>query len=670
MTFKFKLGLLLSATLLAPVAPAAAQQFQALGDLPGGGFFSQATGVSANGAVVVGYSESASGNQAFRWTLSGGMVGLGDLPGGSIFSLAHGVSADGGVVVGRSASASGTEAYRWTQAGGMVGLGDLPGGFFSSQSFDVSDDGTVVVGVGNSASFSNEAFRWTQAGGMISLGDLPGGFFSSVAYGVSGDGAVIVGRGEGASGAEAFRWTQAGGMVGLGDLPGGTFFSTASDASVDGAVVVGLSNSASGTEAFRWTAGGGMVGLGDLMGGGFYSEATGVSADGAVVVGFSESAIDIEAFRWTEAQGMRSVLSLLADDGVNLGTWILYSAEGVSADGAVMVGLGLNPAGDVEAWWARLGTGFLSASALSSSLQSMAAPPLMAQQTASADLGAALYTSRHFGCGGLGAGALCAWGSLDGRQFDDDASAADGAIGLGYQATQALRFGAGLHWGRREADLAAFGGHAESDAAGLNVFAAYEPDAQGPRLYAAAIVEHFDTQITRGYLNGVDPETSLGDQGGWAFGAAFTAGWELPLSNAVSLMPFVGYEVSTLKLDAYTETSGAFPARFDETEDTLRITRLGVEASAAISDGASLWASAAWAHRLSDRSPELSGQVIALATPFTVPGVSVNAEWIEAAVGARWRLNERAQMHVTLGGASDGDTAPSVHAGIGGAIQF
>ena len=55
------------------------------------------------------------------------MVGLGDLPGGTFISPAHGVSSDGSVVVGFSNSALGQEAFRWTSGGGMVGLGDLPG---------------------------------------------------------------------------------------------------------------------------------------------------------------------------------------------------------------------------------------------------------------------------------------------------------------------------------------------------------------------------------------------------------------------------------------------------------------------------------------------------------------------------------------------------------------
>ncbi len=64
--------------------PAQAASFQGLGDLPGGRFSSYASGVSADGSVVVGSSESTAmfTVEAFRWTQSTGMVGLGDLPGG------------------------------------------------------------------------------------------------------------------------------------------------------------------------------------------------------------------------------------------------------------------------------------------------------------------------------------------------------------------------------------------------------------------------------------------------------------------------------------------------------------------------------------------------------------------------------------------------------------
>jgi probable HAF family extracellular repeat protein len=220
----------------------------------------------------------------------------------------------------------------------------------------VSADGSVVVG--SSVSFGQEAFRWTEATGMVGLADLPGGGFYSSAIGASADGAVVVGESHTASGLEAFRWTEATGMVGLGDLPGGSFFSSAIGASADGAVVVGTGASAAGQqEAFRWTQVTGMVGLGDLPGGSFLSNAQGVSADGAVVVGYSFSAAGNEAFLWDAVNGMRNLREVLTAQGADLTGWTLQNATGVAvAPGGTItiVGTGTNPAGQLEAWLARL----------------------------------------------------------------------------------------------------------------------------------------------------------------------------------------------------------------------------------------------------------------------------------------------------------------------------
>src|SRR4051812_8316160 len=73
-----------------------------VGDLPGGEFRSNATGVSPDGLVVIGYGTNASGfQQAFRWTSADGMRPLPVLP-GDTSSDARGVSAGGQVIVGTS----------------------------------------------------------------------------------------------------------------------------------------------------------------------------------------------------------------------------------------------------------------------------------------------------------------------------------------------------------------------------------------------------------------------------------------------------------------------------------------------------------------------------------------------------------------------------------------
>jgi probable HAF family extracellular repeat protein len=160
-----------------------------------------AGGISADGSVVVGRSNSASGTQAFRWVSGEGMSGLGDLLGGNFYSAAYGVSANGSVVVGVSASDLGNEAFRWTEADGMVGLGY--GGASA-----VSADGSVVVGWGNQG-----GFIWDTVNGRRSLVDVMiqhgldlTGWEPYYPTGISADGLTIVGYGRHSGVAEAEAW--------------------------------------------------------------------------------------------------------------------------------------------------------------------------------------------------------------------------------------------------------------------------------------------------------------------------------------------------------------------------------------------------------------------------------------------------------------------------------
>lgn len=282
---------------------------QGLGYLPGGHVDSWAVGVSADGLAVAGSSDATGAHsEAFRWTQAGGMQGLGFLPGGG-FSDAFAISADGAVVVGYSDGADGEGAFRWTQAGGMQSLGFLPGGTGSGFANAVSSDGSVVAGGSNNANGFQEAFRWTQAGGMQGLGALPSDEFRSHAFGVSADGSTVVGwssvysRNEYGSAGEAFRWTQASGMQGLGFLAETDSHSIAYGASADGSVVVGGSGRGGWSEAFRWTQTKGMQSLNTwLQESGidasdwYFESATAVSADGSTVVGSGYHLGEIEAY--------------------------------------------------------------------------------------------------------------------------------------------------------------------------------------------------------------------------------------------------------------------------------------------------------------------------------------------------------------------------------------
>jgi probable HAF family extracellular repeat protein len=190
---------------------------------------------------------------------------------------------------------------------------------------------------------------------MTGLGDLSGAGFGSEAFGISADGLTVVGRGWATLGNEAFRWTATDDMIGLGDLDGGAYDSLAFAISGDGSTIVGWGSSDSGREAMRWTAGTGMVSLGDLAGGYVDGAAYDVTPSGSVIVGTSKSEFGDEAFVWDAANGMRSLRDVLINDvGLDLSGWWLSYARGISDDGQSIVGWGINPNGDTEAWVATL----------------------------------------------------------------------------------------------------------------------------------------------------------------------------------------------------------------------------------------------------------------------------------------------------------------------------
>lgn len=324
-------------------------QFFGLGDLPGGTVASYARAVSRDGSVIVGYSQSANGIEAFRWTLPGGMQPLGDLAGGAFQSIAYAVNDTGTVVAGQATTASGNAAFRWTAAGGMVAIGDLPGGGVRSGAYGISNNGAVVVGWSASAN-GTEAF--SHAGStMTPLGDLAGGSFFSEAWAANSTGTVIVGRGQSVNGQEAFRWTS-GGLVGLGDLAGGTFSSLATAVNPTGTIITGNGTSAGGSQAFRWTSSG-MVGLG-FPAGTTSSYAFGINSAGNRIVGTATDGVSNVAFLWSSTGGMLSLQDILTSQGADLTGWTLQLATGISGDGTWIVGYGLNPSGDVEAFRARI----------------------------------------------------------------------------------------------------------------------------------------------------------------------------------------------------------------------------------------------------------------------------------------------------------------------------
>jgi probable HAF family extracellular repeat protein len=677
--FSFKLFIYFILLIITSECVQAVDDLTGLGDLPGGIFGSVATGISADGRVVVGLSFSDNGREAYRWE-NGVMTGLGDLPGASFYSYASGVNADGSVVVGEGSSLNGIEAFRWTQATGMVGLGDLAGGLFWSEAWGVSADGSVIVGESDSGGTGREAFRWTQATGMVGLSDLAGGGFFSRATGISADGNVVVGISSSAGGGigEAFRWTQATGMVGLGGFGGGSPFSAANAVSADGNVVVGHGLTINGTEAFRWTQATGMVGLGDLPGGSFWSNAAGVNADGTVVVGYGTSASGFEAFRWTLAGGMQTVVDWLAGAGVTVTGWTLESTNAVNADGSVVVGGGVSANGD-EAFIARVGyvppgtttpvSGLIGLNSFTGSLASTASTLDVGNFLVSLPFNGAhhrpLLAHPELNSN------YCAWASGDLAHYDrnHDADVELAEVGGCYDfVPQQLRLGIGIGMSYVDQDLAFSG---ESDMDGEYVIAEldYQPATLPVIASLTGLYGRWDADIDRGYLNAGTLDQSYGDTDVDTTSLRVRLDWLNAWTfSGISLTPRVGYTVNHVDVDGYTETGGGFPAIFNSRSHTSHEMRFGVDATTQMTERTRLRGMAEGVHRFDDNGPTLSGQVIGLFS-FSLPGADNEDTWARVGAELEHYFGNNILLSASVNGSSDGED-PDVSGGLSLKISF
>ena len=324
--------------LIGSVPALASPSFQGIGIL-GGCESSQALAISADGRVVVGNATHSANmmywQYGFAWTAATGLIGLPEFTSGTGHTWPQAASADGTVIVGRS----GDRACQWQRASGATwNVLEISGCYSGTDAYGVSADGKVIVG---QAVPPIQAFRWTETEGVQMLGTLGGAGYSSVAWAVSADGSVVVGRSGSSLGDQAFRWKAGEGMTGFGDIGGEPFGSYARAVSSDGSEIVG-----GGRQPFLWTASGGIESMGNLP-----TDPKAISADGLFVVG---KQLDY-AFLWDETQGFRNLKDVLQDDcQLDLTGWTLTSANGISADGLTIVGVGTNPAGQTEAWVATL----------------------------------------------------------------------------------------------------------------------------------------------------------------------------------------------------------------------------------------------------------------------------------------------------------------------------
>lgn len=603
-----------------------------------GGAQARATGVSADGTIVVGRSQysldTPYAEHAFVWS-NGSMLDLGTLGGDT--SRAFGVSGNGDVVVGYAQIANADEhAFKWSAGTGMVDLGTLGG--WKSSAYAASATGSTIVGSSQMAAGGYHAFRWVMGFGMQDIGTLGGS--SATALAVSADGDVVAGYSSlaGDSITRAFRWTSATDMEDLGTLGG--INSYAYGISGDGSLVVGNGQLGSGEyHAFRWTEG--VVGLTDLGTlGGTSSSAAAISADGTVVVGGSqiEGNSTWRAYRWTSDTGMQTVEDWLRANGVVVPQDITFAADATNSDGSVVVGILTSDlpfiarvtGGDGEG-----GGGLITVEDVGQSLGTVGSGgnTLLAMGGTVIHGAHSRPLSRRVAAGQNTAWVAGDWGPDDHGSRSGNLGLAEVGIGHSFEPLQ-LNLAVGHAWARQDAAL---DGRAEMD---------------GEYLLAEALIPicgQFwvtlggygymgEAELRRGYLNAGVPDTSSGDPDVTGWGVRVRLEWDRALVVAeTDLSPYVDLSYSEAKLDAYTETGGGFPAKFDARTDHSTELRLGMNVARPLPGDFRLIGIAEAAHRFEDEGEGISGEMIGL-FGFDFAGDKRTQDWLRGGIGLEHSL--------------------------------
>ncbi len=223
--------------------------------------------ISGDGRLVVGtIAQPFDTTQAFRLDLeTGEVVFLGGLdPASGINSAPSGISYDGGVVVGGSNSANTTlytkEAFRWTPDGGMQALGLSPVAS-TTEPLGVSPTGAAAVGgfkdVSQPSPFPTVAWSWESGAGYTSFAP-PIGFKDAIVVASSGDARVLTGPVQSPGVYRGAAWVEGEGVL-LPDIEGGAGWMLPGSISSTGSTIVGRANLegvplAERTRAFIWTA--------------------------------------------------------------------------------------------------------------------------------------------------------------------------------------------------------------------------------------------------------------------------------------------------------------------------------------------------------------------------------------------------------------------------------
>ena len=380
-----------------PIQPGAQATFYGVGDLDGGGSFSEVRDAIKSGGVLYAVGDSAStlftggGDTGFVWSSTNGLVPLPDIT--TNFSTAltiqpKAITPDGAYIASQARTGSGgsqRHAVRVTRSGlTNLDLGTFAGFPNLSQANTISNDASVLYGSANyAAGKPARAVRFTAAGPTITaipflnVGDDNS---ASADRGASADGSVMVGRSVNSVidagptspgvtglglGSQAFRYVHGSGVSGIPFIGGGTW-SSAVAVSLDGNLTLVRGNSTSAPQGEMYVHNattGSLTSYGTPNGSRLPGGIVGLTADGSIVAtSFNVADNPTNATVIRNAHGWHDFQTLVERAGVDLSGWNIRNDTlfGVSPDGTLVWGRGAHN-GNREGFVVEFAPGYLAA---------------------------------------------------------------------------------------------------------------------------------------------------------------------------------------------------------------------------------------------------------------------------------------------------------------------
>jgi uncharacterized membrane protein len=238
-------------------------------------------------------------------------------------------------------------AWRWTAAGGYQDIAPPPAGA-ESQVTALSADGKTAVGEFNTGN-QYTPFVWTSANGIANLPTTSGA--SPI---VSADGSTIAGETRTSSG---YIWTAASGVTPINALPGSLNIHPVI-ISANGSQILG--DATNNNQSFLFEYAGGVMSTTPSPSFGNYNFAStglsGATSDFSQRVGMyaaidpsTNNIVSVPWF-WSAKTGYETIQDYLAASGINTGAYDIDTIAGISPDGMVLYGHGLDDGIQPSTW--------------------------------------------------------------------------------------------------------------------------------------------------------------------------------------------------------------------------------------------------------------------------------------------------------------------------------